>query len=152
MDDRTDSRREHHAENQNYHDIFDAVSDGGDDNQHDCRSEPCRPSDAYRRADAGKYDECHAEARARTDAEHVRPGKGIAEEGLHLKTADRQGGSGQQRDHRLNQSDIQYDFRRRSRTIATRQGRPNIAERHGDSPHRQIQQKQEEGEGSQCGK
>jgi len=55
-------------------------------------------------------------------------------------------------DHRLNQSDIQYDFRRRSRTIAARQGRPNITERYGDSPHRQIQQKQEKGEGSQCGK
>lgn len=47
---------------------------------------------------------------------------------------------------------IQYDFRRRSRTIAARQGRPNITERYGDSPHRQIQQKQEKGEGSQCGK
>jgi len=128
------------------------VADGGDDDQHERRSEPSRPGNAYRRADACKYHECHAEARARTDAEHVGAGKGIAEEGLHLESADRQGGSGQQRDHRLNQSDIQYDFRRCSRTIAARQGRPYIAERYGNCPHRQIQQKQEKGEGGQRGK
>ena len=28
---RADSRREHHAENQNHHDVLDAVADGGDD-------------------------------------------------------------------------------------------------------------------------
>ena len=103
-------------------------ADGGDDDQHERRSEPSRPGNAYRRTEACKHDECHAEARARTDAEHVGAGKRIAEEGLHLKTADRQSCSGQQRDHRLNQSDIQYNFRRRPRAVAARQSRPYIAE------------------------
>ena len=152
LDDRTDSRREHHAENQNHHDVLDAVTDGGDDDQHESRSEPCRSGDAYRRTDARKHHERHTEARTRTDAEHVGSCKGIAEEGLHLKSADRQRGSGQQSHDRLNEPDVQDDFRRCPRTVAARQGRPYIAERHGDSPHRQIQQEQEEGEGGQCGK
>lgn len=48
LDHRADARAEHHAEDQENHDVLDAAADGHDDEQHEGRTEPCGPCDAER--------------------------------------------------------------------------------------------------------
>ena len=118
------------------------MSDGSDYEQYDGRTQPSRSGYAYRRADAGQHHERHAEARARADAQHVGASQRIAEQGLHLKAANRQRRPGQQSYNRLYQPYVQDDFRRSPRAVAARQCRPYVADGNANRAHSQIQQEE----------
>ena len=152
LHDRPDTRREHHAEDQDDHDVLDAVAYGSDYQQHGCRTYPRSSGNAYRRTYASKYHERHAEARTRTDAEHVGSCQRVAEQRLHLQSADRQRRTRQQGYHRLYQPDVHHDFRRGLRAIAARQGRPHVGNGDTHGTDGQIQQKKTGRKCRQCGK
>ncbi len=48
FDHRADARAEHHAQNQNHHDVLDAAPDGHDGQQHQRRAEPRRTGQSER--------------------------------------------------------------------------------------------------------
>ena len=152
LHDRPDTRREHHAEDQDDHDVLDAVAYGSDYQQHGCRTYPRSSGNAYRRTYASKYHERHAEARTRTDAEHVGSCQRVAEQRLHLQSADRQRRTRQQGYHGFYKPYVHHNFHGRMRTVAARQCRPHVSNGDTHSTDGQIQQKKTGRKCRQCGK
>ena len=147
LDHRADPRTEHHAEDQDHHDVLDAAADGHDDGQYKCRSDPCGPGDAQRldermsghaqqrRPEQEKRD---AERSPGTDSQDIGPGQGIAEKRLHGQTAGCQGAPRQQGRYGFQQADLQDDGAVCRVAGPAGECRPDLRERDVDRSHSQI--------------
>ena len=100
FDHRTDARTEHHAEDEDDHDVLDAAADRHHDGQHERRAEPRSPrprpatgrtSVPRRPAGGAQQEQRDAESCARADAQHVGTGQRVAEKGLHFESAGSEG-------------------------------------------------------------
>ncbi len=147
LDHRTDARTEHHAEDQDDHDVLDAAADGHDDQQHEGCAEPCRAGDAERLDErvardaeqrGPEQEERDAQSGAGADAEDVGPGQRVAEERLHLESAGGEGRTGREGREGLEQAELQDDGAGRVVADAARQRRPHVAQRHGDRPEGEV--------------
>ena len=118
LDDRGDARTEHHAEDQDDHDILDPAADGQNCRQHERRAQPGRAGDSER-LDEGvsrdsqqrgaQQEECDAQRSPRTDAQHVGAGQRVAKKRLHLQAAGGEGGPGGEGRDGFQQPDFEND-------------------------------------------
>ena len=155
-----DARTEHHAEDQDHHDVFDAAADGHDDQQHEGRAEPRCARDAERldervRRDAqqgrAQEEQRHAQTGARTDAQHVGTGERIAEEGLHLQAAGGEGRAGEERRDGFEQADFEDDVAHGRVARTARERGPDVAQGHCDRADQQVGREKRGGQQRQNG-
>ena len=141
LDHRADARAEHHAEDQDDHDILDAAADGHDDAQHEGCAQPRGAGDAQRldervsgdaQQGGAEQEQRHAEPCARTDAQYVGACQRIAEEGLHLEAAGGERRAGEKCRDGFQQTDFQDDVSHRRVACPSREGRPDVAQGHRD--------------------
>ena len=139
FDHRADARTEHHAEDEDDHDVLDTAADGHDDAQHGGCAQPRRTGDTERldervsrdaQQGGSQQEQRHAEACARTDAQHIGTCQRIAEKGLHLESAGGERCAGEECRDGFQQADFEDDVAHRRVARASREGSPDVAQRH----------------------
>ena len=147
FDHRTDARTEHHAEDEDDHDVLDAAADRHHNQQHECRAEPCRAGDAQRlyervRRDAqqrgSEQEQRYTQPGARADAQHIGPGQRVAEKGLHLQAAGGERRAGQECRDGFEQPYPQDDVPDGGVAVAARERRPDVGGCHGDRADQEV--------------
>ena len=142
-----DARAEHHAQDEDDHDVLDAAADRHHDQQHECRAEPCRAGDAERlhervRRDAQQgspqQEQRYAQPGARADAQHIGPGQRVAEKGLHLQAAGGERRAGQECRDGFEQPYPQDDVPYGGVAVAACERRPDVGGRHGDRADQEV--------------
>ena len=155
FDHRADARTEHHAEDEDDHDVLDAAADRHHDGQHERRAEPRRPGHAQRpdermsrdaQQGGAQQEQRDAESCARTDAQHVGAGQRVAEKGLHFEAAGSEGRAGEQGRDGFQKPDLEDDVADGRVARAARERRPDVAERHGDRSHGEVGDEKRRGE------
>ena len=155
----TDARAEHHAQDEDDHDVLDAAADRHHNQQHECRAEPCRAGDAQRlyervRRDAqqrgSEQEQRYTQPGARADAQHIGPGQRVAEKGLHLQAAGGERRAGQECRDGFEQPYPQDDVPDGGVAVAARERRPDVGGCHGDRADQEVGREERHGQQRKC--